>query len=62
MGGQGAKWLVMALCLRPGGQRSCWVHILIRERCKIFSHGTMSGAGGGMAPWPPWIRYCEPPH
>ena len=45
MGGQGAKCLVMALCLELGGQRSCLVHILIHERCKMGARG----------PWPPWI-------
>ena len=39
-----------------GGQRSCWVHILICERCKMFSHGPMSGAGGHGPRGPPWIR------
>ena len=29
-----------------GGQRSCWVHFLIHQRCKMFSHGPMSGARG----------------
>ena len=26
----------------PGGQRSCLVHILIRERCKIGTRGAMA--------------------
>ena len=33
--------------LRLGGQRSCWVHVLVRERCKMFSQGPMSGARWG---------------
>ena len=45
--GQGAKCLVMVLCLGlGGGQRSCLVHILIRERRKI-------GAGGHGPRGPP---------
>ena len=49
MGGQDAECLVMALCLGPGGQRSCLVHIPIPKRCKI-------GARGAQGPWP-WICY-----
>ena len=33
---------------------SCWVHVLIRERCKMFSHAYVWAHGG---PWPPWICY-----
>ena len=55
---KGAKCLVMALCLGPGAQRFCWVHVLTCERWKMLSHGPMSGARGAMAPVAPWIHYC----
>ena len=32
--------------LRWEGQRPCWVHVLVCERCKMFSHGPMSGPTG----------------
>ena len=51
IGGQGAKFLVMALCLGSGGQRSCFGTCLHMRKVKNWGQGAM-------APEPHWIRYC----